>query len=51
MNLHMLVMSRSMLDAAVCGEVLLLQLQTKILEAIRAVHTGDGVLPLLKLCW
>ncbi len=37
-----------MLDAAVCGEVFTSPTPDKILEAIRAVHTGDGVLLIVK---
>ena len=44
---HAGYVAQGMLDAAVCGEVLL-PTPDKILEAIRAVHTGDGVLLIVK---
>ncbi|MDF6514420.1 dihydroxyacetone kinase subunit DhaK, partial [Escherichia coli] len=37
-----------MLDAAVCGEVFTSPTPDKILEAIKAVDTGDGVLLVVK---
>ncbi|MDN8966264.1 dihydroxyacetone kinase subunit DhaK, partial [Staphylococcus aureus] len=40
--------AEGMLDAAVCGEVFTSPTPDKILEAIKAVDTGDGVLLVVK---
>ncbi|WP_255964550.1 dihydroxyacetone kinase subunit DhaK, partial [Staphylococcus aureus] len=40
--------AEGMLDAAVCGEVFTSPTPDKILEAIKAVDTGDGVLIVVK---
>ena len=45
---HAGYVAQGMLDAAVCGEVFTSPTPDKILEAIRAVHTGDGVLLIVK---
>lgn len=45
---HAGYVAQGMLDAAVCGEVFTSPTPDKILEAIKAVHTGDGVLLIVK---
>ena len=48
MNLHAGYVAQGMLDAAVCGEVFTSPTPDKILEAIKAVDNGDGVLLIVK---
>ncbi len=45
---HAGFVAEGMLDAAVCGEVFTSPTPDKILEAIKAVDTGDGVLLVVK---
>lgn len=45
---HAGYVAEGMLDAAVCGEVFTSPTPDKILEAIKAVNTGDGVLLVVK---
>ncbi|AKS68132.1 dihydroxyacetone kinase [Staphylococcus schleiferi] len=45
---HAGFVARGMLDAAVCGEVFTSPTPDKILDAIKAVDTGDGVLLIIK---
>ena len=45
---HAGFVAEGMLDAAVCGEVFTSPIPDKILEAIKAVDTGDGVLLVVK---
>ncbi|WP_281185691.1 dihydroxyacetone kinase subunit DhaK [Staphylococcus schleiferi] len=45
---HAGFVARGMLDAAVCGEIFTSPTPDKILDAIKAVDTGDGVLLIIK---
>ena len=45
---HAGYVAQGMLDAAVCGEVFTSPTPDKVLEAIKAVDTGDGVLLIVK---
>ncbi|ANZ32443.1 dihydroxyacetone kinase subunit DhaK [Staphylococcus carnosus] len=45
---HAGYVAQGMLDAAVCGEIFTSPTPDKILEAIKAVDTGDGVLLIIK---
>ncbi|MBI5974430.1 dihydroxyacetone kinase subunit DhaK [Staphylococcus canis] len=45
---HAGYVAEGMLDAAVCGEVFTSPTPDKVLEAIKAVNTGDGVLLIIK---
>ena len=46
---HAGYVAQGMLDAAVCGEVFTSPTPDKVLEAIKAVDTGDGVLLIVKI--
>ena len=46
---HAGYVANGMLDAAVCGEVFTSPTPDKILDAIKAVDTGDGVLLIVKI--
>ena len=48
MNLHAGFVAEGMLDAAVCGEIFTYATPDKILDAIKAVDNGDGVLLVIK---
>ena len=48
MNLHAGFVAEGMLDAAVCGEIFTSPTPDKILDAIKAVDNGDGVLLVIK---
>ncbi|MCP6565066.1 dihydroxyacetone kinase subunit DhaK, partial [Klebsiella pneumoniae] len=45
---HAGYVAQGMLDAAVCGEIFTSPTPDKILEAIKAVDNGDGVLLIIK---
>lgn len=45
---HAGFVARGMLDAAVCGEIFTSPTPDKILDAIKAVDTGDGILLIIK---
>lgn len=45
---HAGFVAEGMLDAAVCGEVFTSPTPDKVLEAIKAVDNGDGVLLIIK---
>ena len=46
---HAGYVAQGMLDAAVCGEAFTSPTPDKVLEAIKAVDTGDGVLLIVKI--